>query len=239
MLSLNHQKLLRKLRLKKYRWRERLFIAEGQKVISDIMSSGLQPTLLVGTRIPQGWEVTQVPEKLLGELSQQHQPDGLLAVFPFPEIRLAEPPSRILVLDGVADPGNVGTLQRTAEWFGYELILHLPGTADVYNAKTVQSSMGSVARVKTESITHDALPQKLADYDIRVADMRGNPLPKGAPKPAAEKVALVLGSESHGPSAIWQEIATYYTIAKPPQAPIDSLNVAVSGAIFMHTWAGH
>lgn len=239
MLSLNHQKLIRKLRLKKHRWREKLFIAEGEKVIMDIANSGLSPKILTGTRAVDGREVVPINPKLLRELSQQHEPDGLLAVFPFPEIALPEEPKRILVLDGVADPGNVGTLQRTAEWFGYELILHLPGTADVYNAKTVQSSMGSVARVKTEHITPAEVPERLAGYDIRVADMQGTPLPKGRETTADAKVALVLGSESHGPGEIWGDIATFYTIPRPAQSPIDSLNVAISGGIFMQAWRGN
>lgn len=229
MISKADKKLLRKLKQRKFRWLEALFIAEGPKVIEDLRQSGLKAHKIwsIDGALP-GSETIDPSD--LQEVSQLSTPNQALAIFPFPTSG-DKKGERVLILDKINDPGNLGTLIRSADWFGFESIFALPGTADCFNFKTVQATMGSLARVQIQYLSAQECWEKLPDYRIIVADMTGSRLKNLTPP--QKNIALVLGSESHGPSAFWQTKGHSITIPKKGASEIDSLNVAVAGGILM------
>ena len=235
MPSGTEHKLLRKLRQRKYRWQEKLFIAEGPKVIADLVSEGLEPVKAWSTELNSPYQA--ISEKELKEISGFSTANESLAIFPFPNHRFNHS-QRVLVLDGINDPGNLGTLIRTADWFGFSEIYCLPGTADIYNPKTVQSTMGSIARVNIAYADAQEVYLTLKDsHRLLSADMQG--LSYTELKLDGDEIfALIMGSESHGPSDFWKDKAQAITIDKAnAHSSIDSLNVAVAAAILMHNIA--
>lgn len=230
MPSLSAQKLIRKLRQRKYRWQEALFVAEGPKLVQDLIDSGLSPEALWSTAEFPGAEA--LSEEELKKLSHLSSPNQVLALFPFP--KFVDPQQeRILILDGINDPGNLGTLLRTADWFGFRKVICTEGTADVFNAKTVQSTMGSLARLEISYQSISEIQATFKDWSIFVADMNGTDF-KDLEASQIRKLALVMGSESHGPSAEWQDKgASTITIQRPADSNIDSLNVGIAGGILM------
>lgn len=230
MPSLSAQKLIRKLRQRKYRWQEALFVAEGPKLVQDLIKSGMQPRALWST--VEFLEAEAISEEDLSKLSHLSTPNQVLALFPFPEPESSKE-DRILILDGINDPGNLGTLLRTADWFGFRKVICTEGTADVFNAKTVQSTMGSLARLTISYQSISDIQSTLGDLPIYIADMQGEDF-RDVETQQAPALALVMGSESHGPSAEWQKKpATLITIGRPQDSAIDSLNVAIAGGILM------
>lgn len=235
MLTTADKKWLRQLRRKKYRAEQRCFVAEGPRVVRDLIAAGLKPQGL-WTTVPAHWPAAKsVSSRELSQLSQLPSAHEVVAVFPYME-PAPRPLHRALVLDGVQDPGNVGTLIRTADWFGFSHIWATPQTADVYNAKVVQSTMGSLARVAIRYAEAWAIEEALGELPWYVAHLEGAPLP--APASLPDKLVLVLGSEAHGPRAAWQESGRTLALPRRGAEGIDSLNVAVAAGIFMHHLSG-
>lgn len=232
MLAKADKKLLRSLSRKKYRLEQRLFLAEGPKVVADLLAAGLEPQSIWSTH-PGNWpQAKSISAAELQQVSQLKTAHEVIATFPF--LREQGPlSSQVLVLDKINDPGNLGTLLRTADWFGFHTVWCMPGTADIYNSKTVQSTMGSLARVQILSGSLSALREKLRGYQFYLADMAGTPLHQCRPQ-AHENIAFVLGSESHGPVSDWGGLAEPLTIPAPGPTQLDSLNVAVAGALGMY-----
>ncbi|MDZ7847655.1 MAG: RNA methyltransferase [Owenweeksia sp.] len=234
MLSRSQEKLLRKLTAKKQRWQQELFIAEGRKVIRELLEAGLKPHFLMA-EADKGWHrygAIEVAPAYLSQWSQLEHSDEVLGVFPFPE-SMNPSGKRVLVLDQIRDPGNMGTLLRTADWFGVHQIYCTLGCVDAYNSKAVQSSMGSIARVQLTYAPADDLLQRLNGHQLLCADAAGRPYREVRP---SKKMALVLGNESHGPAEIWRAHAeSKHTRAEG--SITESLNVAVAGAILMAAWS--
>ena len=168
MVSKNQVKLIRQLEQKKIRRREGLFVAEGPKVVGDLLRAGFQPTAVYATTMwcadnachssgdssamaaGMSLSCNVVTDDELRRLSFLQHPQQVLALFPIPE-----PPAQAvaaqglcLALDGVQDPGNLGTIIRIADWFGIATVYCSEDTADVWNPKVVQATMGSIARVQ-------------------------------------------------------------------------------------------
>lgn len=157
MLSKNKIKYIRSLEQKKHRKEENVFLAEGHKLVGDLLGH-FRCKLIAGTaewfkahpsiRTQEAIEVTR---EELAKASLLKTPQDVLAVFEIPQAEwdtsvIEE--SLCLALDDIQDPGNLGTIVRTADWFGINHIFCSPGTADVFNPKTVQATMGALARVK-------------------------------------------------------------------------------------------
>ena len=161
-LSKNRIKYIRSLEQKKHRKAEGVFLAEGPKLIEDLLET-FPCILLVGTREwlsahphPEAEEIIEVTEEELARASLLCTPQQVLAVFRQPQeavdLRMPER-SLCLALDGVQDPGNLGTIIRLADWFGIEHIFCSPDTVDAYNPKVVQSTMGAIARVSVHYVS--------------------------------------------------------------------------------------
>jgi len=164
MLSKNKQKLITSLAKKKYRDSHRLFIAEGDKLVTDLISNHLSCSLIVCTEqwhnschqaLTQCQEVIITDESQLKKVSQLKSPPPVIGIFEQKKntstsIPLAE--QLVLFLDEVQDPGNLGTIIRLADWFGIHHVVCSKGCADVYNHKTIQSTMGAIARVNIHYI---------------------------------------------------------------------------------------
>ena len=158
MLSKALQKRISALENKKHRKESALFVAEGGKTVMDLISAGVKVDKLIATEewllqhcLPEQIEASTVTDEEMRRASFQQNPQGVLAIFHQPEheIDLSAPVKELcLALDNVQDPGNLGTIIRIADWFGIRNIFCSIGTADIYNPKTIQATMGAIGRVK-------------------------------------------------------------------------------------------
>ncbi len=242
MLSKNQQKFISSLSQKKQRDESQLFVVEGVKPVEELLNSlweiqsiwatsaWLNPAIeqkLTKQRI----DYVLVSEAELGKISQLRTPNQVLAVAKMKEFTAPDlKQGYFLVLDGVNDPGNLGTLIRIADWFGMAGVICSPNTADRFNSKVVQSTMGSLFRVPVwyEDLTTVISRAKQGQVAIYLADMVGEPINQVTFKPNG---LLVMGSESHGiqPGLIKQSGGIVITIPKIGNA--ESLNVGVAAGI--------
>lgn len=159
MLSKNKQKLITSLAKKKHRDNYHLFIAEGDKLVTDLISNHLSCSLIVCTeqwhnnynqKLTQCQEVIITDESQIKKVSQLKSPPPVIGIFEQKKNTTTPIPftdQLVLFLDEVQDPGNLGTIIRLADWFGIHHVVCTKGCADVYNHKTIQSTMGAIARV--------------------------------------------------------------------------------------------
>lgn len=158
MLSKSTLKQITSLEMKKYRKESGLFVAEGGKTVNDLIACGMVAEKVLATRewldshtLQSKQEVIEVTEEELKRASFLRAPQGILALFRQPSYKLdyEAPTKRLcLALDNVQDPGNLGTIVRIADWFGIEEIYCSNGSADLYNPKCIQATMGAAGRVK-------------------------------------------------------------------------------------------
>ena len=244
MISKNQIKLIKQLEQKKYRQREGLFVAEGPKVVGDLMRRW-QPVAVYATddyTPPTAVEVQHITTDELRRISLLQHPQQVLALFPLPNVQRSmvngqwsmvngQWSSIILALDGVQDPGNLGTIIRIADWFGIDDIVCSEDTADAWNPKVVQATMGSIARV---NISYTNLPTLL------------DQLPAGTPvygtlldgdniysQPLSARGIIVMGNEGNGLSAEVRRRVTHRLLIPSFREgdAAESLNVAVATAI--------
>ena len=172
MLSKNLIKLIRSLDVKKFRKETNLFVAEGEKLVNDLLVSGVECYKIIATekqvsslKSKKDVELIIVTDDELKKVSFLKSPQGIIGVF---KQKNNKPDSNTpkhklcLALDDVQDPGNLGTIIRIADWFGIEDIYCSIGTVDVYNPKTVQATMGAISRV---NIYYVELPNFLASLE--------------------------------------------------------------------------
>ena len=167
MLSKALQKRISALENKKQRKESGLFVAEGGKTVLDLLSAGLKAERLIATtewlqehKLQLGADVVEVSNSEMKQISFQQAPQGVLGIFHQPQHKadFSAPQNELcLALDNVQDPGNLGTIVRIADWFGIENIFCSIGTADIYNPKTIQATMGAIARVKVHYVDLPAL----------------------------------------------------------------------------------
>ena len=258
MISKNKIKYIRSLELKKNRNKEGKFVAEGFKGVDDLLA--LQPADLIvatqewlhGKHLADQTEVIEVTEEELKKVSFLQHPQQVLAVFRqdtgcnkqdsnnsqeeakennfgFSKINTQE---LSLALDGVQDPGNLGTIIRIADWFGITHIYCSQDTADVYNPKVVQATMGSIARVKVEYGNLLALVESLpADVPVYGTLLDGDNIYQ---QQLENRGLIVMGNEGKGISpALAKKVNRRLLIPNFPEgrATADSLNVAIATAI--------
>lgn len=239
MISKAKLKLVRSLEQKKYRKQEGLFVAEGPKVVGDLLA--VMPAREVfATRqwVEQNAHrypttpLTEISDEELRKLSFLQHPQQVVGVFPIAE---PETPANIadslsLALDGVQDPGNLGTIIRIADWFGISTIFCSQDTVDCYNPKVVQATMGSIAHVK---MVYCDLVKLLSETQLPVYGtlLDGENIYQQELKPEG---IIVMGNEGNGISKEVRPLVTHRLLipnfsTQPETA--ESLNVAIATAI--------
>ena len=235
---------LRDLKNARMRRAEGLFLVEGEVMIREALACGLILREAVADEgctgfavelEEKGHQVSLVPRSLLESICDTKTPQGVCASFEIPApLSLRDLPNRVVALDGVQDPGNVGTIWRTADAAGFQALLLGAGGADPLSPKVQRAAMGSGFRVKYACA--DALSDALAElrergWRIVVSDLRGEDF--YARGELGEKLVLVIGNEARGISDAVREAADV-RVRLPMRGGAESLNAAVAAGIMMY-----
>lgn len=252
-LSSKEIKFIKSLQQKKFRSETSLFVVEGEKLVSEALDSGF--------RIKALYRKTEIGEEAMARISSLSTPSPVLAVVEqmdwrgnsetkssagmcsvSPESQITGGDEIIVALDGVADPGNLGTIIRLCDWFGISSVLASMNCVELYNPKTVQATMGSVFRVPVIYGDLAAMIRERteAGYELYGTLLDGKPVDSGVLRTirnSGSRSIIVMGSESFG---ISEEIRTLIPAANrlliPPYNPAshsESLNVAAATAIIL------
>ncbi len=230
-------KLITSLQTNKGRQSEGLFIAEGTRIIESLLASNLQPKHLfcLEGKISQAHQLrianlaTIVSEPVMAKISTSTTPPGLLAAFPIPKLNLPDTINTGAVLAQIADPGNLGTLIRTAIAFGHQAIYLVEG-CDPWGPKVIQASAGTVAQAKIYQLTWPELVQLKGTAKLCGLIVSGGQPPQELD---LKNSLLVVGNEAHGLPQNWiDQCEQHLTIPMPGKT--ESLNAAIAGAIALY-----
>ncbi len=240
MLSKNQIKEITALHHKKYRYKQNLFIAEGEKIIRDFLDSNIEIYHIFYTDDVLFADInnknkTKVSFDELNKISALSAPNNCLAIFKIPKCSNETFINKsILVLDKVQDPGNLGTIIRTCDWFGVDLIVCSLDTVDVYNPKVVQASMGSLARIK---VFYTDLYEFLKDKQSFCFGtfLNGNSIYE---QKIPNDAIVIMGNEANGISAEIEKLIKNKILIpqKSNHFKTESLNVAIATAIILSEW---
>lgn len=243
-MTQNEIKQIRSLQIKKFRDELNLFVAEGDKCISELSKA---------FTLVQHFSAADTPLKDIERASSLRTPQGSIAVFRKPQFPLPviQPDTLYLALDGIQDPGNLGTIIRTADWFGIRDIICSANTADCFSPKVVQATMGALARVRVHytdlpawltNSQHSSLnSQQHSTLNSQPSTIYGtllNGKDLYAPDAIPDKRSgiIVMGNEGNGLSPEVRKLITHSLRIPsfPPDAPTsESLNVAIATAIIL------
>ncbi len=233
-LTKSQIKWVRSLQQKKFRDAEGVFVAEGEKCVNDLKGA-FDLVLLISRENATQTEIEQ--------MSSLRTPQGVIGVFKKREDMgnglLDMGDGLWVALDGVQDPGNLGTIIRTCDWFGVHHIVCSRDTADCYNPKVVQATMGALARVSMHYIDNlgDMLQQmQKADYPIYGTLLDGKDMYEPTAIPTKDKGIIVMGNEGNGISPEVRELVTHplFIPSYPTDIPTsESLNVSIATAIIL------
>lgn len=235
MVSKNQIKLITSLQQKKYRKQEQLFIAEGIKVVQELLFSNFELLYLFTTK-QDFLEVSKdkvhaITDSELKKISALANPNTCLAVFKMPNPKEWNEKGLILALDDVRDPGNLGTIIRLCDWFGIETLFCSEESVDIYNPKVVQATMGSISRV---NVVYGDLEMFLNESSLPVFGtfMDGNNIYQ---EKLPKEGIIVMGNEANGISPSVEKLVSQ-RIAIPRFGNLqltESLNVATATAIIL------
>lgn len=234
-------KMVRSLQRRKVRLQERAFIVEGVRAVNDVLAAGVSPTGLwlredlddrVLDHVPDHVPLRRVSSRLFDSLTDTVHPQGVLAVVPMlDEAGLPDVTTQpvIMILDGVRDPGNMGTLFRSAAGAGLHHLVIGPECVDPYHPRAVRAAMGAHLRIPFSGHTWDDLAPYLANFSlVAVADAHGD----------AEydivgwtsSAAMIVGGEAFGPSSRAYDSASV-RVSIPLANGVESLNAGVAGSL--------
>ncbi|MBQ2244901.1 MAG: RNA methyltransferase [Oscillospiraceae bacterium] len=213
-----------------------LFVADGTKLLMEAVEHwpGLDTVILsdgVDAEVPEGVRLVRVPEDVMASISPMQAPQGALFLCRLPEKTVLKPCAGMLLLDGIQDPGNVGTILRTADALGVPVAL-LEGCADPYNHKTVRASMGAVFRTPVVTTTWEEAKAACRAAGIPVAVTALSDRAMDIRKAEPGKLAVVIGSEGRGVRPEILEEGDLELII-PMRPHCESLNAAVAATIVM------
>jgi TrmH family RNA methyltransferase len=230
-------------RKRRARQAEGLFVIEGTRLGEEALRAGVTPRLvahvpqlddrtstLVHTFARRGASILTVSDRVMETCTSTESPQGFVAVVPFllspglPRLTLA------VIADGIADPGNLGTLLRTAWAAGVDAVFLSPGTVDVYNPKVVRSAMGVHFHLPLVSDVNEAILERLGTLPLWLAQPRGGLAYHQLE--ARQPLALVIGQEAHGPSDFWRKRAAG-AVSVPMEGKVESLNAAIAAAVIL------
>jgi RNA methyltransferase, TrmH family len=248
MLTNNQIRDIRSLDNKRNRSSSGLFIAEGKKLISELLIS----EIIIDTiytikectsqfqyvKNDNSWQITEVSKNEIRKISQLKTPQGCLAICKIPETRLPDQPAQnnyVFCLDDIQDPGNLGTIVRLSDWFGMKDIICSPATADIFNPKVVQATMGAISRVNVHYTSLKQFLELQTKWSVPVfgtfldgENIYGTSLPSNG--------IIVLGNEGKGISddlvPLIKKRITIPNFHSGHQKP-DSLNVSVAASIII------
>lgn len=224
----------------KTRRKEGKVVLEGIRLIRDAMKSGFAPEFILYDPTAVSLDVLRsavdpqsflpISSDLVSRVSDTEEPQGIVGVFPLPSLPIPEKPNRVLILDTIRDPGNLGTILRTAAAAGVEAVLLTPGCVDVWNPKVLRGGMGA----------HFRLPMVKADWDAIRAHCEGLAIYIAISSGATEYQAvdwrapwaLIIGNEAHGESDEARGIATH-RVRIPMAGDTESLNAAIATGIML------
>ena len=240
MLSKSRLKYIQTLGQKKFRQEEGFFLAEGPKIVAELLEekSGYIKEIFALPEWIETWgnrplpcALTAITEAELEKISQLSQPNEVVALIrQFDEQPVRAAGRLVLALDHIQDPGNLGTIIRIADWFGVQDIVCSPDSADCYNPKVVQSTMGSIARVNLFYTDLEQWLDEQKDIEVYAAVLGGTAI--GELGKIKEGIILI-GNESNGISeAVLAKADRLITIPKKGRA--ESLNAAVATGIILH-----
>ncbi len=254
-ISKTKTSLLASLHNKKWRLRHGLFIAEGEKCVADMLGVfdldclvacpewiGHNPGIVQSAK----GRIFEAGHQTIRKVSSLSTPPEVLAAFHLPQYYLAEestlpglsPDGFYLMVDGIQDPGNLGTIIRTADWFGLDTIYASQDTVDVFNSKTVQSSMGSLRRVRVIYADLEELIIRSKVRNVYGTLLGGDDIFKTT---LEKEGVVIMGNEGNGISERIRKLVTHSLMipANCPQSCPDSLNVAVATGIVLAEFRGH
>jgi TrmH family RNA methyltransferase len=238
-------KYVRSLYRRSVRQRERRFVAEGVRLVEEMMKAGQEPVFvfhcpgvssdaralaLVERLRSSGVELESVSEDVMRAMADTKTPQGILAVASFPELD-ARNSHLSLLLDGVRDPGNLGTILRSAEAAGVGQVVTMRGTVDIYGPKVVRGAMGAHFRLPmVADCRWGDVGSILAGKQVLLADVHGDR--RYYEIDWTQPSALIVGGEAHGPGAEARRLCTA-TVSIPMQRNVESLNVAAATSIIL------
>ena len=236
MISKNQIKFIKSLSLKKNRISAQLFVAEGEKIVNELLNSKFKIEYIYATKQFSGLnsrlksDITLVSNEELSKISNLTSPNNVLAIVRINQKELKKKIGITLVLDNVNDPGNLGTIIRMCDWFGVTQLICSDNTVDCYNAKVVQSAMGSLFRVNIKYLN---LANYLSNINTPIygaymncIDVKGHEFPK--------QFHLIMGNEANGISEQISEYITNKVSIKNIGKNAESLNVAVATSILLY-----
>lgn len=247
MLSIAKTKLINSLKMGKFRKEHGLFIAEGTTNVLDLINNGTVVSDLFATttwietnqsKIPDQ-EIVQVSDKEIKKLSLLKTPSAIVGVFEIPvhdKIEASKINDLVLMLDNIRDPGNLGTIIRTADWFGIKDIICSKESVDAFNPKVVQASMGSISRVKIHYRNLKNFLESKPEYlKVFGTVLNGDNLIE-IPKP--QHGIILIGNEAHGISnellPLVNQKVTIPLIANDSNGSAESLNASIATAIICY-----
>jgi len=210
-----------------YRNEKQQVVIEGRKMVAE--AKNLQQVFTTDEKDSFGKNTTLVSPEVMKKMSFVKSPEGIVAIVTMPSYTTLESVSKILVLDGIQDPGNLGTLLRSALAFGWEGVYLLDNCCDPYNDKALRGAKGATFRLKLYRGDAQHLKALTEFHQVLIADLEGQ-TPESLSQ--VDKRVLVLGSESQGVSEKIRGMGERVTL--PISKDMESLNVAVAGGILMY-----
>ena len=232
MITKNQIKLIKSLRLKKNRIQSGFFIAEGEKIIDELLQSKLETVHIFSTVNKYSFSDYYIPIKnaQLKQISYLKTPNKVVGLFKIPKNSVIDFNSNIIALEEINDPGNLGTIIRLCDWYGIKNIICSINSVDCYNPKVIQASMGSISRV---NISYMDLEKLVSDknYKTVMADLKGEKLRNFN---FSKNQIIFFGSESNGFSKkMSSKIENKITI-EGLNNNVESLNLATSVGIILY-----
>ncbi|MDA9817667.1 RNA methyltransferase [Flavobacteriaceae bacterium] len=233
-MLLNYQrKLITQLSIKKYRIQNRLFVAEGKKVVNELINSDWPFEILLSSEENFHPKAELLNLEEMERITHFKNPSPVLGVFVLPESQKIIAETTTIAVDNISDPGNLGTIIRLCDWFGLSELICSKTTVDCYNPKVIQASMGSIARVRCHYLKDLGASLTALKKPVYGATTQGDSIYKAKlPKEAS----YVFGSESHGISeSLLSHLTGQLSIPQFREGgnSAESLNVANASAIFL------
>ena len=233
-MLLNYQrKLITQLSIKKYRIQNRLFVAEGKKVVNELINSDWPFEILLSSEENFHPKAELLNLEEMERITHFKNPSPVLGVFVLPESQEIIAETTTIAVDDISDPGNLGTIIRLCDWFGLSELICSKTTVDCYNPKVIQASMGSIARVRCHYVKDLGASLTALKKPIYGATTKGDSIYTAQ---LSKEASYVFGSESHGISeSLLKHLTGRLSIPQFREAgdSAESLNVANASAIFL------